>query len=331
MVMFDIQKDQVENISNLVESYDMPVMHRVPVVTMRLSAVKGRSVQEIITDRKNKIGRWVLQREYRTTYRDYLFDTEEITAGSFEGTTVQGLEPVPISPAEDVARRLGVTLGDTLSFDVQGVSVDAVVSSLRKVDWQRVQPNFWIVFPTGVLEAAPQFYVLTTRVPSVNMSAELQKALVQQFPNVSVVDLGLVLKTVDDILSQVSFVIRFMALFSVLTGLTVLAAAALTGRYQRIQEGVLLRTLGATRGQIVQILLLEYLFLGALSALTGLLLAVSGSWALSKLVFDLAFSLPTSPLAIIFALVTFLIVVVGMLNSRGIANRPPLEVLRAEL
>ncbi len=331
MVLFDIQKDQVENISNLVESYDMPVMHRVPVVTMRLSAVKGRSVQEIITDPKNKIGRWVLQREYRTTYRDYLFDTEEITAGSFEGTTAQGLEPVPISPAEDVARRLGVTLGDTLSFDVQGISVDAVVSSLRKVDWQRVQPNFWIVFPTGILEAAPQFYVLTTRVPSAKMSAELQKALVQQFPNVSVVDLGRILQTVDDILSQISFVIRFMALFSVLTGLTVLAAAAFTGRYQRIQEGVLLRTLGATRGQIVQILLLEYLFLGALSALTGLLLAVSGTWALSKLVFDLAFSLPTSSLAIIFALVTLLTVVVGMLNSRGIANRPPLEVLRAEL
>ncbi|MDA0748457.1 MAG: FtsX-like permease family protein, partial [bacterium] len=275
--------------------------------------------------------RWVLTREYRSTYRDSLFDTEEIVAGTWVGSVQEGSVPVPVSPAEDVARRLGVTLGDTLVFDVQGIPITAVVQSLREIDWQRVQPNFWMVFPRGVLEPAPQFYVLTTRVGSAAESAILQRELVSRFSNVSVVDLGLVLQTVDDILSQVGFVIRFMALFSVLTGLAVLASAVLTSRYQRIQEGVLLRTLGASRRQIVQILLVEYFFLGALAALTGLLLSVGGGWALAQFVFGIAFAVPGWVLGMIFVLVTGLTVVVGMLNSRGIAGRPPLEVLRAEV
>lgn len=135
MVLFDIQKDQVDDVSTLVESFGLPVMHRVPVVTMRLSAVKGRSVEQIIQDSENKISRWVLQREYRTTYRDYLFDTEEIVSGTFTRSSATGAEAVPISPAEDVARRLRVTVGDTLTFDVQGIPVDAVITSLRKADW----------------------------------------------------------------------------------------------------------------------------------------------------------------------------------------------------
>ena len=121
-----------------------------------------------------------------------------------------------------------------------------------------------------------------------------------------------------------------MALFSVFTGLIVLAAAVTTSRYQRIQEAVLLRTIGASKKQIRRILLLEYFFLGALAALTGLTLSIGGAWALSTFLFDIAFALPTGALAIVLCLVTLLTILVGLSNSRGIANRPPLEVLRAE-
>ena len=121
-----------------------------------------------------------------------------------------------------------------------------------------------------------------------------------------------------------------MALFSVVTGLIVLAAAVTTSRYQRIREAVVLRTLGASQKQIRRILLLEYTFLGALAAMTGLLLSVAGAWAVTYFVFDIDFALPTGAIAGVFALVTVLTILVGMLNSRGIANRPPLEILRAE-
>src|SRR5690606_5198137 len=102
------------------------------------------------------------------------------------------------------------------------------------------------VFPGGVLEDAPSFHILTTRVPSREQSAAMQRAIVRQFPNVSIIDLALVLDTIDAILSKIGFVIRFMALFTVGTGIIVLIASVLTGRFQRVQEGILLRTLGAS-------------------------------------------------------------------------------------
>ena len=137
-----------------------------------------------------------------------------------------------------------IKLGDTLDFNVQGAPIQTIVGGTREVEWNRVQTNFLVVFPSGVLEQAPQFHVLMTRVPNNQASATLQRALVSDFPNVSAIDLGLILKTVDDILGQISFVIQFMALFSILTGLLVLASSVVISKYQRLRESVLLRTLG---------------------------------------------------------------------------------------
>jgi putative ABC transport system permease protein len=181
-----------------------------------------------------------------------------------------------------------------------------------------------------VLEAAPQFHVIVTRAPSNEKSAQLQQAMVQRFPNVSGIDLALILNTVDAILNKVSFVIRFMALFSIMTGLVVLAGAVIMSRYQRIQESVLLRTLGANRQQVLRIMAIEYFFLGGFAALTGLLLALAASWALAVFVFETSFVPATLPMIIILILVMGLTMLIGMLNSRGIIDRPPLEVLRAE-
>jgi putative ABC transport system permease protein len=127
-----------------------------------------------------------------------------------------------------------------------------------------------------------------------------------------------------------AFVIRFMALFSILTGLVVLAGAVLVSRYQRIEESVLLKTLGASRKQVVQIMLIEYLFLGVFATVTGLVLAYAASGALAVFVFETSLVLAPLPLVLSFVVVTALTVGIGLLNSRGIYARPPLEVLRAE-
>ena len=115
---------------------------------------------------------------------------------------------------ESIARDLDVSPGDTLVFDVQGVPVETVIGSLREVDWERMQTNFFVAFPAGVLEDAPQFHVLMTQIRSAETSAELQRTVVRHFPNVSTIDMALVLETVDAVLDNVTFVIRTMALFS---------------------------------------------------------------------------------------------------------------------
>ena len=172
---------------------------------------------------------------------------------------------------------------------------------------------------------------MMTQVPSVEVSASFQQAVVKQFPNISIIDLGLILRVLDDILDKVGFVIRFIAGFSIITGLVVLIASVLISKYQRIQESVLLRTLGASRKQIFSIAALEYLFLGAFAAATGILLALAGSWALGRYTFETRFVPPVFPMVIVFISICALTVVIGLANSRFIVSKSPLEILRQEV
>jgi putative ABC transport system permease protein len=331
-VLFDIQSSQKEAVVKLVRSLNVPVLEDAPIVTMRLSSVKGRSVESIManTNRSRGEHRWAFRREYRSTYRDQLRDGEKLLSGQWIPQATNSTQGVPISLEQGIAKDLKVGLGDELVFDVQGVPVATRVASLREVEWRRIQPNFFVVFPTGVLESAPTMHVLVMHVASSDESARMQREVVKAFPNVSAIDLTLVLQTIDSIIGKISFVIRFLAMFTLLTGLLVLVTALLTGRYQRIQESVLLRTLGASRRQVFKILLVEYFSLGLLAALTGILLAVGAAWALARFVFHSSFAPEAVPLLIALLIVPAVTVTTGFLMSRGVLDRPPLAVLRAE-
>jgi putative ABC transport system permease protein len=286
---------------------------------------------EIKKDSTAKIRPWVFNREYRVTYRDTLVSSEKIIAGKWRGAVNSPSDTIYISVAENYADNLNAKIGDQLLFNVQGALVPTVIGSFRKVDWNRVQTNFLVVFPKGVLEEAPQFHVLVTRVPSNQVSARFQQTLVRAFPNVSVIDLALILSTLDEILGKIAFVIKFMAAFCISTGLVVLIASVLISKFQRIQESVLLRTLGASRRQILTITALEYFFLGALAAATGIVLSVVASWALARFSFEAPFNPQLVPALVIFVMVSLLTVAIGLLNSRSVLIKSPLEVLRTEV
>jgi len=181
------------------------------------------------------------------------------------------------------------------------------------------------------LEQAPQFHVLITRIDSKDQSARFQQQLVQKFPNVTIIDISAVLNIVSSIIDKVGFIIRFMAAFSIFTGLIVLIASVLISKYQRIQESVLLRTLGASRKQIFYITALEYFFLGALAAATGMFMSLGISFLVAKFMFETEFVLKWVPLLIVFVSVCFLTVFIGLINSRAVVTRPPLEILREEV
>ena len=335
IVLFDVQSDQLEGVTQIVRDEGLPVVQQVPLVSMRVQSVKGRTVEEIREDSTAR-ATWAHRRDYRSTYRDSLIDSETLLEGEFVSEYAgdpfaEGARPVPVSIEEEIASELRVGIGDTLTFDVQGIPLQVTVGSLRQVDWQRIQTNFFVVFPNGVLEDAPQMHVVLSRAETEEASARVQSQIVQQFPNVAAIDLSLVLSTFDALFSRLSYVIRFMALFSILTGLIVLVGAVVVSRYQRIEESVLLKTLGASRRTVMRIMTIEYLFLGVFAALTGLILALGGSWALSYFVFEGPFVAAPLPLLVALVVVTGLTIFVGLLNSRGIYNRPPLEVLRAEV
>lgn len=330
-ILFDIQPDQREGVAEVIRERGLRVWDEAAIVTMRLRTIRGRAVEEMLSDRTEERPRWALRREFRSTYAERLRDSERLKAGVWVARVEPGTEPVPISVEEGIARELGVGLGDEIEWDVQGVPVVTRVESLREVDWRRVQPNFFVVFPAGVLEEAPAFHVLVTRVDSAEASAALQRAVVGRYPNVSVVDITLVLGTLDQVLGRIAFVIRFMALFTVVTGLVVLVASVVSGRWQRVRESILLRVLGATRRQALGILLVEYAVLGCLAALTGVVLALGGSAALALLVFDVPFVPALGPALGAVVVVTGLTMASGWLASRGVTNHPPLEILRTEV
>ncbi|RMH67151.1 MAG: FtsX-like permease family protein, partial [Bacteroidetes bacterium] len=329
LVLFDVQPDQVDGVVDSIRAQGVPVLDRVPIVTMRLQAVKGRTIAEMRADSTTRVS-WAHRREYRSSYRGALTDAERLVAGRFTGSVPPGTAVAPVSLEQEIARDLEVGLGDTLVWDVQGVPITTVVGSIREVDWRRLSTNFFAVFPEGVLEQAPQFFVVLARTKTAERAAAVQSAVVQAYPNVSSIDLSLVMGVFDAIFSRVSFAIRFMALFSILTGIIVLAGAVVVSRFQRISESVLLKTLGASRRQVYRIMLVEYLFLGVFATLTGVVLAVGGSWALAVFVFEAPFQLPLWPLLGTLVTVTGLTIGIGLLNSRGVYDRPPLEVLRAE-
>lgn len=331
MVLFDIQSSQKEAVASLATQFALPLQQQVPIVTMRIEEINGKTAEQARQDSTLRIPRRAYEGEIRVTYRDTLTDSEKLVAGKMDRGGHKPGQPVLISLEKGWAEHIRTGVGDSILFNVQGTLMPAVVGSLRDVDWQRVQTNFRVVFPTGVLENAPQFHVLVTRVPSGEVSAAFQQAVVKQFPNISVIDLGLILKVLDEVLGKIGFVIRFMAGFSIATGLIVLIASVFVSKYQRMQESILLRTLGGSRRQIYTIILLEYFFLGALAAATGILLSLAASWALANFIFNAPFQPSWLPVFILFFSITILTVIIGLFNSRGVVNTPPLEILRKEV
>lgn len=330
LMLFDIQDDQIEPLKDVLEREGMPALQEAPIVTMKIRTINGRGSEELLADDSLKIPGWTLRREYRSTYRDAITPTEELTAGEFVGRVSEDADVVPISLEQGLARDLRVGLGDEIEFDVQGVPVRTKITSLRKVEWRRLEPNFFVVFPAGILEDAPKFYVVAVRTEDAAASARLQQAVVREFPNVSAIDLTLLIDTFDGIFSKVSFVVRFMAMFTVVTGLIVLTGAVASGKFQRIREVVLLRTLGATRRQLVQMQLVEYAILGFLGAVAGCMLALTANGMLARFVFKVAPVLPVGPVVAALLIVPVLTLLTGLLSGRGVTDHPPLQILRQE-
>lgn len=329
MILLDVQTEQKEAIAKSIRENNLPVLEDIPIVTMRVQSLADIPVNTIRKDTASRVKGWILDHEFRVTYRDSLIASEKLEQGKWT-TEIAKTDLVPISISDNFAKDADVKVGDKISFNVQGVLLNTVVGSTRTVDWSRMQLNFSIVFPKGVLEDAPQFRVLTTNVPNEEASAGLQTELVRKFPNVSIIDLRQVLKVIEGLLNKISWIINFMAFFSILTGIIVLLGAVRTSKYQRIKESVLLRTLGAKSEQILKILALEYMYLGVLGALSGILLSTISSQLLAWLVFDSAFIPSLFPFLVLFPGITLLVMIIGLANSFSVIKSPPLEVLRKE-
>lgn len=331
MILYGIEANQSTALAEITKSYDMPLIQEVPIVTMKLEAWNGKTKKEWFADTTSTSRRmWPARREARVSFRDTLNETETLIQGNFYRPVTSPNDSIFISVEDDWAEALDVTLGDEVVFNVQGTRMKTYIGSLRKISFNNMSTRFFVLFPTGVLEEAPQFRVLVTKSPGIETTAKYRREVVKAFPNVSVIDLGMILNTVNTIIDKLSYIIKFMAGFSILTGLIVLISSLFLSKYQRIKESVLLRTIGASRRQLFLITSTEYLILGALSAATGIIIALTGSYLLTKFQLELDFIIQWWKILLVFVLVSLLTMLIGIFNSREVVTKSPLEVLRRE-
>jgi putative ABC transport system permease protein len=350
LLLLDIQTDQAPAVARELSARGLTEYGPVPIVPMRILSVKGKPVAQLLADTLGSqstgepTNAWALRREYRSTYRDTLVASERLVAGRWWASGQAGgragseaggqagseAPAASISVEQDLAKELGVTVGDSIVWDVQGVSIPSRITSLREVNWARFEPNFFVVFSPGMLEQAPQMLVTLTRIDDAAGRGSFQRALAERFSNVTSVDLALVQQQLEQLVDRVALAIRFMATFSLAVGALVLVGAIATTRLQRLRESLLLRTLGATRRQVLRIALAEYLTLGLLASLTAVLLATAAGWGLTRWYFEGRFWIPVVPLAGLVAAIAGLCVIVGLWSTRAALGGTPLEVLRAE-
>ncbi|MDN3203077.1 ABC transporter permease [Algoriphagus sediminis] len=327
LLMFDIQTPQLEPVKQKITEKGLPIIQEVPIVTMQIEEINGVDKvenNELSDEERNP--RWIYNREFRVTYRDTLTSTETMAEGELKPYTPG--DSIFVSFSSSWAEDERIKMGDEIVFNVQGRPLKTYVGSLRNVDFSQVSTNFIVLFPDGVLDAAPKFHVLITRTNNDQESAQIQSSVVREFPNISVINLGTIVETLEEILDKIGFVIQFMALFSIATGILVLISSLIISKYQRMRESILLRTLGASSSIVSQINTLEYFFLGSLASLSGIILSFVATWLLCQFVFEITFTGAWLEGLFLYLAITGLTIVLGWLNGRKIINQPPMGILR---
>jgi putative ABC transport system permease protein len=322
----DVQPDQADAFRQTITAVpgaSPPVL--VPVVRARLTAINGEPIV-----REHWVGRedaWRVTREYVLTFADEPPSGTVVTRGRW--WTAEDRGRAWISVEAEAARSLHVDLGGSLTFDVEGVPVTAEVLSLRKVDWQTLGANFFVIFSPGPLDGAPLTYLATARVPA-GTDATVQERVAAALPNVTAIPVRDVLERVTSVVDRIAVAVRLVALFVLGAGFTVMAEALAQSRAQRLYESVILRTLGATRGRVARAFAVEYGCLGLVAGLGGAATGVVTASLVLRFVLDVPVAWEPAPVGLALVVAVVLAMAVGFLGTFRLLGRKPLPVLRGE-
>ncbi len=327
LFVIDLQDDQVDEARSLLAARGLPAVDISPLVKARLRAVGTEdAARGPARTREEERGRFMRGREQNLSWRATLGEDEHVVAGTWMEPVGTQLEA---SLEERFAKRIGARLGEKLRLDVQGVEVEATVTSLRRVSWTSFRPNFFILVSPLALAGAPATWVAA--VPDLEPAAKqaVQADLTRAFPNVTVFDVQQMVHHILDLVERIATAVRFIALFALAAGLAVLTGMALASARARRADAALLAVLGARRGTVVAALLVEFAALGAIAAALGAALATGSGWLLVSGFFGMGhFAVPWLQLVGLVAVVAALCAVTGVLACRQVLTAKPLTVLR---
>lgn len=334
LFMFDIQPEQVEGIRELARQTLQQELVLSPLVRSRILKVNDKAYErtvntgEIQTREQDEEARF-RNRGVNLTYRQELQESETLTKGTFEPTFKGGAELPRISIESDYADRVKMKMGDVITFDVQGIEVKAVVGSLRSVRWTSFQPNFFILFPDGVLNEAPQIFLTAVHKTDEAKVKLFQQKVIERYNNLSIIDITKTIEGSLKYIDQMALGLQFMAWLAVLVGLFVFVVLLNTQIRERLQEMNLLQILGAPNVSVVRIVVHQFVLLMSLSIVFGVLLGLAMAWFLISYFFKVGtyFDWPY----IVLLLVVLVPVCAAALASglRPLRSLNPMELIRA--
>jgi putative ABC transport system permease protein len=318
----NIQKDQVPALNKFFAARNIAAPELYPMVRGRLTGINDRAVSS--ADYSDDRARRLVDREFNLSWATTMQPDNLLVAGRWWGDKPQRRDQ--FSMEDGIAKSLGIRIGDRLTFDAAGSVFTAEVTSLRKVDWDSFNVNFFLVAPPGLLEDKPLSYVTSFYLPPGNV--ELLNALVKQFPNFLLIDVAQVLTQVQTMITQVSRAVQFVFLFTLMAGLVVLYAAIASTQDERLYQATIMRTLGANRTQLARANLAEFAMIGALAGLIAAAGANALGYALADRIINVGYSFSPTVWAVGLVCSIAGVAAAGYLGTRRVLQVAPLRVLR---
>jgi len=321
--MINIQPHEIESVAGILKSAELEVPEFVPLVRARMSTINGESVKE--REYPTRDGEWLANREANLSFAAVLSDSNEIVEGEWWPEDYDG--PPLVSVEEEAAMETGLVVGDKMVFLIAGRELEATIASLRKINWDSFQPNFFMVFSPGALAGMPTTYISSLRIER-QQHAVLVK-LVRAHPSISVIDLDSILQQVRGIIEKASLAVQAVFVFTLAAGVAVLFAAVQSTIDERRFESAMLRALGARKRTVFAGVMAEFAALGAAAGI----LASAGASILAAIIAVQLFDLPYefNPQLWVAGVAAGILVVCasGFVAARGAVNAPPVDVLRA--
>lgn len=327
MFLIDIQPDQKQGVEELITRATGERPKLIPTVRARIYAINDRAVDLDEGEMRRDRGR--LGREYVVTYRPRLEANETLVAGNFWDATPS---PAPeVSIEEGMRGLVGLDVGGSITFDIAGRKLTARVTSVRRVDWRNSRTGFMVLFRPGALESAPQMLVAPFNGPTGEPErSRFQRALLDQYPNISVIDVAEVVSTLGRIINNVTLAVSFLGGFVLLCGVLILVGSIAMTKFQRVYEVAVLKTLGAKRKVLLAMLFIEYGLLGLVAGLVGALASTALSYSVARFILEIPWTFSAAQTLTGITLTVVLVTIVGLSSSLNVLTRKPLAILRAQ-
>jgi putative ABC transport system permease protein len=320
----DVQPDQLADLQATVAAVPgAGEVQMVPSLRGRIARVKGMDAEKWPIAPE---GRWALRGDRGLTYAATQPKGSTVEAGEWWPADYRG--PPLISFDAEVAKAMGIGVGDTLTLNVLGREIEARIANLRRIDWTTLGINFTIVFAPGTLEAAPHTFLGTIHARDPKAEAAIFDAVTERFPNISVIAMKEALATVDQILGNIAMAIGATASVTLLAGVLVLAGAMAAGHRHRVYDAVVLKVLGATRADVLKAYLIEYALLGLAAAVVAALIGGFAAWILVTRVMEAEWAMMPGRLGLTVLGSMALTVLLGLAGTWRALGRRAAPVLR---